>query len=49
MAGNPEVLGLLEELLDSGNTPEDVCSGRPELLKAARRTGSRNTLLGSLR
>src|SRR5688572_32548241 len=26
------VLGLLEEMLDAGKTPEEVCSGCPELL-----------------
>jgi serine/threonine-protein kinase len=32
MAGNPEVLGLLEEMLESGRTPEEVCRDFPELL-----------------
>ena len=32
MAGNPEVLGLLEEMLASGRTPEEVCRDRPDLL-----------------
>jgi tetratricopeptide (TPR) repeat protein len=32
MAGNPDVLALLEEMLDSGRTPEEVCRGCPELL-----------------
>src|SRR5262245_29443003 len=32
MARNPQVLGLLEEMLDSGKTPEEVCRDCPELL-----------------
>ena len=36
MAGNPQVLGLLEEMLDSGKTPEEVCRGCPELLAGVR-------------
>src|SRR5262249_37180911 len=32
MAGNPDLLGLLEEMLDSGKTPEEVCRDCPELL-----------------
>ena len=32
MAGNPQVLGLLEEMLDSGKTPEEVCRDCPDLL-----------------
>src|SRR6516165_9284195 len=36
MAGNPEVLGLLEEMLDSGKTPEEVCGDCPELLPQVR-------------
>ena len=34
MAGNPAVLALLEEMLDSGRTPEQVCCDCPELLSA---------------
>src|SRR5262249_29849338 len=39
MAGNPQVLGLLEEVLDSGKTPEEVCcdAGAPGLLDEVRR------------
>jgi hypothetical protein len=37
MAGNPQVLGLLEEMLDSGKTPEEVCRDRPDLLPEVRR------------
>jgi hypothetical protein len=37
MAGNPQVLGLLEEMLDSGKTPEEVCRDCPELLSEVRR------------
>src|SRR5262249_61921781 len=36
MASNPQVLGLLEEMLDSGKTPEEVCRGCPELLPEVR-------------
>jgi serine/threonine-protein kinase len=36
MAGNPRVLGLLEEMLDSGKTPEEVCADCPELLPEVR-------------
>jgi hypothetical protein len=32
MGGNPQVLGLLEEMLDSGKTPQEVCRDCPELL-----------------
>jgi serine/threonine-protein kinase len=37
MAGNPQVLGLLEEILDSGRTPEEVCRNCPDLLPEVRR------------
>ena len=36
MADNPQVLGLLEEMLDSGKTPEEVCRDCPELLPQVR-------------
>ena len=36
MSGDPRVLGLLEEMLDSGRTPEEVCRGRPDLLPEVR-------------
>ena len=36
MAGDPRVLGLLEEMLDAGKTPEEVCRGCPELLPEVR-------------
>jgi serine/threonine-protein kinase len=36
MAGNPQVLGLLEEMLDSGRSPEEVCHDCPELLPEVR-------------
>src|SRR5262245_56823456 len=32
MASNPKVFGLLEEMLDVGKTPEEVCRDCPELL-----------------
>jgi serine/threonine-protein kinase len=37
MANKPDVLALIEEMLDSGKTPEDVCRGWPELLPEVRR------------
>src|SRR3954469_10748468 len=37
MTGNPDVLSLLEEMLDSGRAPEEVCRGCPELLPEVRR------------
>jgi serine/threonine-protein kinase len=36
MAGNPQMLELLEEMLDSGKTPEEVCRDCPELLPEVR-------------
>ena len=36
MAGDPRVLGLLEEMLDAGKTPEEVCRDCPELLAEVR-------------
>jgi serine/threonine-protein kinase len=36
MAGNPDVSALLEEMLDSGRTPEEVCLDCPELLNEVR-------------
>src|SRR3954465_3748629 len=37
MAGDPRVLGLLEEMLNSGKSPEEVCRHCPELLPEVRR------------
>jgi serine/threonine-protein kinase len=36
MASNPQVLGLLEEMLDAEKTPEEVCCDCPELLPEVR-------------
>jgi hypothetical protein len=36
MADNPQVFGLLEEMLDSGKTPEEVCRDCPALLPEVR-------------
>jgi serine/threonine-protein kinase len=36
MPSNPRVFGLLEEMLDSGRTPEEVCRDCPELLPEVR-------------
>jgi hypothetical protein len=37
MSDNPQVLGLLEEMLDAGKTPEEACRDCPELLPEVRR------------
>jgi serine/threonine-protein kinase len=37
MASNPKVLELLEVLIDSGQTPEEVCQDCPDLLAEVRR------------
>jgi tetratricopeptide (TPR) repeat protein len=37
MAANPQVFGLLEEMLDSGKTPDDVCRDCPDLLPEVRK------------
>jgi eukaryotic-like serine/threonine-protein kinase len=37
MASNPDVLALLEEMLDSGRSPEEVCRDCPELLTEVRK------------
>jgi eukaryotic-like serine/threonine-protein kinase len=37
VVGDPQVLGLLEEMLDSGKTPEEVCRDCPDLLPEVRR------------
>jgi class 3 adenylate cyclase/predicted ATPase len=37
MAGSPQVLGLLEEMLDADKTPEEVCRDCPELLPEVQR------------
>jgi serine/threonine protein kinase/tetratricopeptide (TPR) repeat protein len=36
MAGDPRVQELLEEMLDSGKSPDEVCCGCPELLAEVR-------------
>jgi serine/threonine-protein kinase len=36
MTGNPRVFELLEEMLDSGRTPEEVCRDYPDLLSEVR-------------
>src|SRR5262249_24183708 len=36
MAGNPQMLGLLKEMLDADKTPEEVCRDCPELLPEVR-------------
>src|SRR6478672_11926079 len=37
MSGNSDVFTLLEEMLDSGRSPEEVCRDCPELLPEVRR------------
>src|SRR5262245_34637005 len=37
MAGDLPVLELLEEMLEAGTTPEEVCHDHPELLPEVRR------------
>ena len=37
MADDPRVDQLLDEVCDSGCTPEEVCRDRPELLPEVRR------------
>src|SRR5688572_2548743 len=37
MAGNPRVFELLEEMLNTGVTPDEACRGCPELLPEVRR------------
>jgi eukaryotic-like serine/threonine-protein kinase len=41
MSGDPDVLALLEEVLGSGRTPEEVCAGCPELLPEVRQRWER--------
>src|SRR5262245_29011647 len=41
MAGDQRVFGLLEEMLESGRTPEEVCSDYPELLSEVQERGRR--------
>jgi hypothetical protein len=36
MAGNPQVFALLEDMLDSGKTAEEVCRDCPQLLPEVR-------------
>ena len=38
MSGDPRVRGLVEEILESHRTPEDVCQACPELLPEVRRS-----------
>jgi eukaryotic-like serine/threonine-protein kinase len=45
MAGDPRILELLEEVLGSGRTPEEVCAGCPELLPEVRRRWERFGLI----
>ena len=37
MAVKPDVLALIEEMIDSSRSPEDVCRDRPELLAEVRK------------
>ena len=38
MASNPQVQRLLDEILELGKTPEEVCRNYPELLPEVRQT-----------
>ena len=40
MAGNPRVFELLEQMLDSSRTPEELCRDCPELLRSSDRRTS---------
>jgi hypothetical protein len=37
MTGTPEILELLEQMLESGETPEKLCRDCPHLLQELRR------------
>ena len=41
MKGDPRLQALLEEILETGRTPEEVCRGSPELLPELRRRRGR--------
>src|ERR1700756_2236804 len=45
MAGNPTVFDLLEVVLNSGKTPEEVCRDCPELLSKVEQRWKRFCLL----
>ncbi len=45
MAGNPTVFDLLEEMLNSGKTPEEVCHDCPELLSEVEQRWKRFCLI----
>jgi tetratricopeptide (TPR) repeat protein/tRNA A-37 threonylcarbamoyl transferase component Bud32 len=47
MPGDPRVLGLVEEILESDRTPEEVCQDYPELLNAVRDRLRRVRALGA--
>ena len=47
MAVNPQVFGLLEEMLDSGKIPEDVCRECPELLPEVRKNWQKFRLINA--
>ena len=38
MASNPQVLRLLDEILELGKAPEEVCRDYPQLLPEVRQT-----------
>jgi eukaryotic-like serine/threonine-protein kinase len=45
MADNPQGFALLEEMLDSGRTPEEVCRDCPELLAEVQERWQRLCLI----
>jgi eukaryotic-like serine/threonine-protein kinase len=47
MPGDPRVLGLVEEILESDRTPEEICQDCPEMLDAVRDRLRRVRALGA--
>src|SRR5262249_6472922 len=47
VASNPQVLRLLDEILESGKTPEEVCRDSPELLTEVRQRWQQIPLLAA--
>ena len=45
MAGKPDVFALIEEMFNSGRSPEDVCRDCPEMLPEVRKRWSRIRLV----
>ncbi len=47
MAVDPRVFGLLEEMLESGRSPEDMCRDSPELLPEVRKSWQKFRLINA--